>query len=472
MIHRSYFDKQATIIQNSYSNNSRNPVIELSYGGSIVSSSTNVSRYLFNIDLNPLIEKINSGEITNNKILSHKLKFTNVINLNDELIGTNMIKSRRSSGFDLILFESPEEFDEGTGYDYIYTDNISLNINKTAPNWFNRKNNQPWSINGCYDNTSTGLTILNTQRFVIGNENIDLDITEKINSILFSAGTTSGFGIAYSSSTENILDQVRNTVSFFSKYTYTFFEPYLETVYDNSIIDDRCHLYSDTNSKLVFNYSKPITNVDRVEILNQNGEIVQTISSLTYQVVSSLTLTTVTTSLTITENIKKQFNSTYYIDVNFDSDIYEINQNYNDVWYFNINNKLKNQTNSFTLLEYQDEFDYSSIKTHISINGIKSNDVLRNDSIKKVIFNSKFLNENKIYTNLKVNLKYKIYVRQGTQQIDVIPLTLANKLNDTFYDIIDLKWFIPNFYTIEAGFYDEFNNLIGDTNKTNFKIIE
>ena len=60
MIFRSYFKKQALLIKDSFSNNSRNPIIELSYGGGETSSTTIISRYIFNIDLDSLKNKISS----------------------------------------------------------------------------------------------------------------------------------------------------------------------------------------------------------------------------------------------------------------------------------------------------------------------------------------------------------------------------------------------------------------------------
>jgi hypothetical protein len=77
MIFRSYFKKQAILIKNSFTNNSRNPIIELSYGGSENSSTTVYSRYVFNVDLDKLQEKISSNTINRNTIQSHFLKIKN-----------------------------------------------------------------------------------------------------------------------------------------------------------------------------------------------------------------------------------------------------------------------------------------------------------------------------------------------------------------------------------------------------------
>ena len=124
MIFRSYFKKQAILIKNSFSNNSRNPIIELTYGGGETTASNVISRYVFNVDLDKLQEKISSNTINRNTIQSHFLKIKNCIALNDGYIGVDFVTSKRASGFDLAFIKLNESFDEGTGYDYVYNDRL------------------------------------------------------------------------------------------------------------------------------------------------------------------------------------------------------------------------------------------------------------------------------------------------------------------------------------------------------------
>jgi hypothetical protein len=170
MIFRSYFKKQATLIKNSYTNSSRNPIIELSYGNSLNTATTEVSRYVFNIDLDKLQEKLSSNTLTQNTIQSHVLKIKNCIALNDGYIGVDFLTSKRASGFDLAFIGLTESFDEGTGYDYVYNDRLfrEVELNKSAANWYNRKNPQVnWTQPGVFLNdtnyiddiiTLTGIT--------------------------------------------------------------------------------------------------------------------------------------------------------------------------------------------------------------------------------------------------------------------------------------------------------------------------
>ena len=64
-INNSYFSKNNTIISNSFVNTGRNPVTELFFGrGSSLSYPNGYSRFIFDLNLDLLIEKYNNGLIT------------------------------------------------------------------------------------------------------------------------------------------------------------------------------------------------------------------------------------------------------------------------------------------------------------------------------------------------------------------------------------------------------------------------
>jgi hypothetical protein len=87
----------------------------------------------------------------------------------------------------------------------------------------------------------SALTIVDTQHFQFGNENISFDMTNEINSILTGQLTNvTGWGIAYLPQVENLTGLTENyEVQFFTRHTQTFYEPFLETNYDDLIEDDR-----------------------------------------------------------------------------------------------------------------------------------------------------------------------------------------------------------------------------------------
>ncbi len=122
-IHKSYFDKSNTILFNSYTNTSRNPIVELFYGKlDNVGIPFGFSRYIFNVDLNLLQQKINTGFIstgcTGFSGITHTLKMTNTSSFDDELLNDKTSQGRRrATSFDLILFRIPDNqmWDSGVG---------------------------------------------------------------------------------------------------------------------------------------------------------------------------------------------------------------------------------------------------------------------------------------------------------------------------------------------------------------------
>ena len=65
-----------------------------------------------------------------NNIVSHKLYMTNTINHAKEYIGKKSysLNIERASSFTLDLYNVNEDWDEGSGYDFIYNDTGSRRI--------------------------------------------------------------------------------------------------------------------------------------------------------------------------------------------------------------------------------------------------------------------------------------------------------------------------------------------------------
>lgn len=443
MIFRSYFKKQATLIRNSFTNSSRNPVIELSFGGTSNSATTYISRYVFNIDLNNLITKITSNTINQNTIQSHTLKIKNCISLNDGYIGVDFISSKRASGFDLAFITLNEDFDEGTGYDYIYNDAQyrEIELNKSSANWYNRKNPQiTWSQSGVFTGNTNNIPlsgILTTQRFEIGNEDIEVDITNHINGILFSGNPNNGICITYSANTESLTTLTKNVVTFFSKYTQTFFEPYLETLYDDRVNDETCCLNFDVPNDFFFVSQSPIDLITKLEILDSD-----------YQVIS-----------TFTSGFTQLNNYNYKITHTIDSENYQDVEIFTTKWYYVQNGKYKILQKDFNISKIDlNDGTTLTYNTEVFINvlGIKQNEIISKKSgVKRLIFKPKRLIETRILKNIIGDIEFRIYVNQGKNQIEVIPYTKASKVNDEYFAEVDFSWFISHDYTIELRALDK-----------------
>ena len=136
-IFRSYFSKNHTLISSNLTNNSQNPVTEISYG----SLQQRVTRFIFDIDFQELLDKINSGFIVPNTGMTHTLHLTNTISYAPQYLGKKSYSEsiERATSFDLDVFNVDEDWDEGSGYDFIYDDTLLPNAVEQASNWKYRK---------------------------------------------------------------------------------------------------------------------------------------------------------------------------------------------------------------------------------------------------------------------------------------------------------------------------------------------
>ena len=471
-IHKSYFDKSNTILFNTYTNTSRNPIVELFYGKvDSLTAPIGYSRYIFNIDITELQNKVNSGVISTDcggySNIIHKLRMTNTSFFDKELLNDKTSQGRRrATSFDLILFRIPQnqQWDGGVGYDY-YDFNTNYlndkNFSDRPSNWFQTTTISNWTTSGLYDNlnTQTGsgvnysaITIIDTQHFEFGNEDIEFDMTNEINSRL-SGGTSgvTGYGIAFLPQIENITGLTENySVGFFSPYTQTFYEPYLETNYDDLILDNRnnftcgvqnnLYLYAyDNGIPLTFD-TNPI-----VDILDSNGGVVY----------SSLT------TCLVTEGVYKV--TVPAIDCSNAPCIYY------DLWKnITINSEsFDNIENEFVLVEKSKRFNIGTTTENpkifgFSFDGIKQNEKVLNTDIRKVNVVVKQAYSSKSTLNY-VKAYYRIYVREGANtEVQVQDWTRINQTTDGFYFIFDTTDKIPNEYFIDI-------KVVSDKNTDTYK---
>lgn len=477
-IHRSYFSKNDTIISNSVSNTGRNPITELFFGNvENTSSSVGFSRFIFDLDLSGLQSKLSSGEISTgcSYNLTHKLNMTNTSFFDDDLLNELWSNDRRrASSFDLILFRipktsgntgNPQTWDEGVGFDYykgistispttVSVRNIGPSDNSYSDrpsNWYQRKTNTDWSQEGIYDNTNSltgssaglnysAITIVDTQHFQLGNENIEFDMTNEINSIL-TGGTTdsSGWGIAFLPSVENISGLTENyTVGFFTRHTQTFYEPFLETTYSDLIEDDRNTFYEKRNNKLYlysFKYGNPqsFDANPTVDILDSNGNEIDGFTGLTtcqiqkgvYEVtVSGLTASTIPCvfydnwkGLTV-DGVSIGSVENQFVVHNL-SDLYQIGPDNNEPKIYG--------------------FDFY---------GIKQDEKILNTDIRKVnVVLKKAYTTQEVLTH--VDASYRIYVKEGTTEVQIQDWTPINRTNSGYYFLFDTKDKIPNEYFVD-----------------------
>ena len=462
-INNSFFSKNNTIISNSFTNTGRNPVTELFYGSTATSQyPSGYSRFIFDLDLSLLFEKIQDGTITTGCTdnITHTLRMMNTSTFDIELLNTSTSQGRkRATSFDLILFRipylnnnpsTPQIWDEGVGYDfadliYEYSE-VDRSFSDRPSNWFQTTTIGVWSEPGIYNNKNlgpvpySGLTIVDIQHFEFGNENISFDMTNEINSIINGTLTNVvGWGIAYKPQVEN-LSGLTDTyeVQFFTRHTQTFYEPYLETSYNDLIEDDR-NLFTLGKSNKLYLYlyedGNPI-NLDsnpNVTILDNVGNEIPGLVGLTtcrrtkgvYEVVIP-PMIGYKTPCTFTD---KWYNLTY--------NGFGLPIQYNEFTLQPLKNSIQIGTNSVDPKIYG--FDFY---------GIKQDEKIYNTDIRKVgVTIKQAYTTNKVLQN--VDASYRVYVREGQTEVEVQGWTKINRTPNEYYFIFDTRDKIPNEYYVD-----------------------
>jgi len=444
-VFRSYFKKNNTLIYNNLTNNSQNPVTEISYG----TLDKQPSRFIFDIDLDNLKNKISNGLINPNRIVKHILHMTNTISYAPQYIGKKSYESdiQRASGFKLDLFNIDEDWDEGSGYDFIYNDSLyvySDSFNRSASNWFFRKTNIPWTYEGAY---TGGTQIIGYQYFDKGNENIDIDVTDYINQRLFGSGYTGtsaysgnsfGLGIKFPDDIEFTETIDRQAVAFHAKNTNTWYEPYIETIIDDTIKDDRNYFYLDKNNDIylyinIGNFPQNIT-VNKVDIFDHNDNLVKTINT------SGIT------------NINKGI---YKITLNLSSNEFVDSVLFKDVWDLTINGRNTQYDGVFYLISPDNYYRINQLNTinfdnyYFYFSGIGQNENITAGNIRKIKLTIKemYPNQNKF---IPLDIEYRLFTTLGKKyEIDVIPYTPVNRTNYGYEFNLDTSWLIPQDYYLQ-----------------------
>lgn len=472
---RSYINKNNTIISNSYVNTGRNPVIELNFGASdLIVPNFGFTRFIFDLDLSLLEENISSGVISTGctSAMTHTLQMTNTSSFDNELLNSFMSNERRrATSFDLILYRipkfsgttgNPQYWDEGVGYDYndfniaqnsanggisplTYVDSRAYSTRPS--NWYQTTTLSGWSQNGIYNNKNegvvnySGLTIVARQHFELGNEDLNMDMTNEINGILNGSITgVTGWGISYLPQIENITGLTESySVAFFSRQTQTFYQPYLLTNYNDFVEDDRnLFLKNQENKLFLYVYQNgDFVNLDSdpfVRIEDRNGVAVTGMTSLT--------------TCLKTKGI-------YEVTVPNGFSNYPTPCVFYDIWSgLTINGQsIPNVTNQFTLQPYTSGIQIGSVSKDPQIFGFNFYGILQNEQILNTDIRKVGVTIKKAYTGqqllLDVSGFYRVYVTEGTTEVLVQDWTPLNRTPNEYYFIFDMRDKIPNQYFVD-----------------------
>lgn len=472
---RSYINKNNTIISNSFVNTGRNPVIELNFGASdLIVPNFGFTRFIFDLDLSLLEENISSGVISTGctSAMTHTLKMTNTSSFDNELLNSFMSNERRrATSFDLILYRipkisgdtgNPQFWDEGVGYDYndfniaqgsasggisplTYVDS---RVYSTRPsNWYQTTTLSGWSENGIYNNKNqgvvnySGLTIIARQHFELGNEDLNMDMTNEINGVLNGSITgVTGYGISYLPQIENITGLTESySVAFFSRQTQTFYQPFLLTDYNDLIQDDRNQFLKNQENKLfLYVYQNgDFVNLDSdpyVRIEDRNGTAVNGMASL---------------------NTCLKTKGVYEVIVPNGFSNFPTPCLFYDVWSgLTINGQsIPNVINQFSLQPYTSGIQIGSVSKDPQIFGFNFYGILQNEKILNSDIRKVGVTIKKAYTGqqllLDVSGFYRVYVMEGTTEVEVQDWTPLNRTPNEYYFIFDMRDKIPNEYFVD-----------------------
>lgn len=439
MVIRTYFDKNNTIISNLDVNTGLNPVTELFYGGAI--GEQKYSRFLFHFDVSRLIDLYTGGTFTDLTKLTHTLRLTNTGSFDTDLLNGTMGGKDRANSFDLIAFKINQVWDNGVGYDYEVP--IVLQgetaYSTGASNWVEAQTGIAWTNGtGVYSGSPSGITV-STQHFDKGNENIEMDITNYVNGLL-TGDTNYGLGLAFTRGFEQLNTTVLQYVGFFTNNTQTFYEPFVETIYNNHITDDRNNFFLDKPNKLYLyvNLGGNPTNLDStpsVNIYDASGAI---LSAYTSSAVTHVT------------------KGVYSIDILVPSTGDNEETMYSDVWTGITINGVSRPNIELDFV-VKDSMGYYNIgnndmlpkKVAVSIGGIQNKEKIKRGDIRKAIVSAR-IPYTVEQTQAIDGIKYRIYVTEGSAELTVIDFQPVEMANNYYYFLLDTASLIPNVYYLDV----------------------
>lgn len=473
MVIRTFFDKNNTVIYGDTTNTGKNPVTELFYGGynpntgpydNSSGGTANLdlkffSRFIFHFDESKIRGLHDDAIFCDISKLTHKIKMTNTGFFDDELLGkTTCSGKKRANSFDLLIYPLDQHWDEGVGYDYNDNHFIGYDASVTsdnASNWTEAKTITPWSGSSMYTgyNVPAGSVL---QHFEDGNENLEIDVTNLVNNII-TGDTNYGFGLAFIPQLEELnTNNDLQYVGFFTRHTQTFYEPFLETTYDNTIRDDRSNFYLDKINK-IYLYSNvggqptPLDYLPELTITDGNGDIITTYSS------NTLSCDGVSMTGSVVSNISCVSKGVYSAEVFIPSSDYPDGDciDFTDTWSNICINGIKRPDVELSFI-IKDPLGYYNIGDNddlpinhaIKVTGIKHGEKINRGDIRRVNVIARIpytINQSDIIDGLE----YRLYVKEGRNQYTVIDYTEIHRAHNGNYFHIDTDSLIPNTYFLD-----------------------
>lgn len=440
-IFRIYPSKSNTIASSTFSNlnSGQNAVTDLWHGGGGTDTApdkrNSISRFLMKFDLTNLQKKFNEKEINESLVTSYKIKLKNskprdlVLEQEYEY---DVLKKQIAASFDLICFPINKYWEEGRGYDltkerYLVKQNGNTQFSGVS-NWNNATSAIVWDQPGIFSNPTASTNFYSTQHFDIGDEDIDMDVTDIIKDWLSGGSENNGIALSYRRDYELLSTETRYISSFFTEKTNSAFKPYLEVCYNQVVQDDRKQVSNNRFSNL-FLYTFSGHNFSNIKNLSSVTVDIKKGNTIVY---SGLVPTQLSTGI-------------YYINVLMSGAT--SGEKYTDTWN-NIN--FSDYDNQNIIQTFQIQKDYYT-STRPTINeyvietyGVEQGMIVNQDD------------KLRVYCDLRVNfsiqkpstsysLQYRLIMNN---QVETIPWTEVNQaiINDckTNYFDLDASWLLQN----------------------------
>ena len=428
IVTHTFLDKTNTILEGDKVNLGLNPILELYYG-------TPVSRGLIHFDLTNLENKVADKTYPEITKLTHRLKMKNVAGLRTPYQHkfNRYNGAVRAKSFDLVFFAIDREWDMGGGFDYLKDayDAINRIYSTDGSNWYQAENYKPWAKNGVFDREYIKENAIATQHFDVGNEDIDVDITEYVNKCLAGKQENYGIGVAFSHDLDEVELKNISYVGFFTDHTHTFFHPYVETRYDDYIRDDRPNFFLSKDNRLYF-------------YANVGGEMVNLDQLPTCYVLDER------------REVKQATKGVYYVELNMDSKEYDEETMFYDQW-------VKLKYKGVRIPDVELYFTTKSPETYFtfglpyetkkrekivpSISGINHKEQIEQGDVRKVNVDCKIAYTTKQDYGVD-GLEYRLYSKAGDTEIDVISWTPVERgYNENFF-YVNTRELAPGKYFI------------------------